>query len=56
MVSHDPRGHRLRQLIIDGVEPVFGDTYYYDNSLVRNLNSGQKEAIQRVLFTYNNVP
>ena len=56
MMSHDPRGHRLRQLIIDGVEPVFGDTYYYDNSLVRNLNSGQKEAIQRVLFTYNNVP
>ena len=42
------------QLIIDGVKPVFGDTYYYDNSLVSNLNNGQKEAIQKVftsLFT-----
>lgn len=46
------RSHRLRQLIIDGVEPVFGDACYYDNSLVSNLNNGQKEAIQKVFVPY----
>ena len=40
----------MRQLIVDSVEPVFGDSYYYDNSLVSNLNDGQKEAIQKVLI------
>ena len=52
---YDCRSQRLRQLIIDGVEPVFSDACYYDSSLVGNLNSGQKEAIQKVqsLFMIN---
>ena len=43
------RGQRLRELIIDRVEPVFDDgNCYYDNQLVGNLNDGQKKAIHKV--------
>ena len=43
------RAQRLRELIIDDVDPVFDDgNCYYDNQLVSNLNDGQKIAIHKV--------